>query len=201
MRTLFALVLTATLAIAADKPKAPEPGKAVPDTTPLELTIEGTAKYTLDLGGKTADEFAKAVKGDRVPPAPKVDLKLVVKNTSKDEIQLWTSGDPVTVSLTLKGKGAVSAKPNLAFTTDYRLPTAVKVGAGKTVELPIQSLTGGFRGASEFSYWTQPGEYDLVATLTTAVSPAPKGAEDAGEGFGRVQAASRAFKIVVEEKK
>lgn len=201
MRTLFALVLTAALAVAADQPKAPEPGKAVPDTTPLELTIEGTAKYTLDLGGKTAEEFAKAVKGERVPPAPKVDLKLVVKNTSKEEIQVWTGGDPVTVSLALTGKGALSAKPNLAFTQEFRLPKAVKVEAGKAVELPLKSLTGGFRGASEFSYWTQPGEYELVAALATAVSPAPKGAEDAGDGFGRVRVASKAFKITVEEKK
>jgi hypothetical protein len=193
MRTLITLLLTAGLAVAADKPKA--------DPAPLEATIEGTAKYPLDLGGKTADEFADALKGDRVPPSPKVDLKLVLKNTSKEDLQVWTSGDPVTITYTLTGKGAASAKPRLAFTREYRLPKAVKVEGGKTVELPIQSLTGGFRGASEFNYWTQPGEYELVATLNTGVSPKPKGADDAGEGFGKVTVASKAFKITVEEKK
>lgn len=193
MRTLFTLLLTAGLGLAADKPKA-DPG-------PLEATIEGTAKYTLDLGGKTADEFTKGLKGDRVPPAPKVDLKLVLKNTGKDDLQVWTSGDPVTITYKLTGKGATSTTPRLAFTQEFRLPKAVKVEAGKTVELPIKSLTGGFRGASEFSYWTLPGEYELVATLSTGVSPKPKGAEDAGEGFGKVQVASTPFKVTVEEKK
>lgn len=187
MRTLFTLLLTAGLAVAAD--------------TPLEATLEGTTKYTLDLGGKTADEFAKSLKGDRVPPAPKVDLKLVLKNTSKDEIQVWKAGDAVTVTFALKGKGAMSAKPDLAFTTDFRLPTVVKVAAGKTLELPIKSLTGGFRGASEFTYWTLPGEYELTATFTTGVSPKPKGADDAGDGFGKVAVASKPLKITVEEKK
>ncbi len=199
MRTLFTLLLTAGLAAAADK--APEPGKASPEGTPLEATLEGTAKYTLDLGGMTADEFAKSMKGDRVPAAPKVDLKLVLKNTSKDEIQVWKAGDAVSVSFTLKGKGAMTASPQLAFTQEFRLPKAVAVAAGKTVELPIKSLTGGFRGASEFAYWTQAGEYELVATIATGVSPKPKGADDAGDGFGRVRVASKPLKITVEEKK
>lgn len=187
MRTLLPLLLTAGLAAAAD--------------APLEATLDGTTKYTLDLGGKTADEFAKSLKGDKVPPSPKVDLKLVLKNTSKEDVQVWTAGDPVVITYTLKGKGAESAKPMLAFTQEFRLPKAVKVEAGKAVELPIKSLTGGFRGASEFNYWTLPGEYELTATITTGVSPKPKGADDAGEGFGKVSVASKPLKITVEEKK
>ena len=193
MRTLFTLLLTAGLGLAADKPKA--------DPAPLEATIEGTAKYTLDLGGKTADEFTNALKGDRVPPSPKVDLKLVLKNTSKEDIQVWTTGDPVVIDLTLTGKGAAAATPMLAVTTDFKLPKAVKVAAGKTVEFPIKSLAGGFRNVGRWHYWTQPGEYELVATINTGVSPKPKGAEDGEDGFGRVQVASKAFKITVEEKK
>ena len=95
MRTLFTLLLTAGLVIAADKPA----------DAPLEATLDGTTKYTLDLGGKTAEEFAKSLKGDQVPPAPKVDLKLVLKNTSKEDIQVWKAGDAVTITYTLKGKG------------------------------------------------------------------------------------------------
>ena len=187
MRTLFALLLTAGLAAAAD--------------APLEATLDGTTKYTLDLGGQTADEFTKSLKGDKVPPSPKVDLKLVLKNTSKEDIQVWTAGDPVVVTFTLKGKGAESAKPRLAFTQVFRLPKAVTVEAGKKGGLPINLPPGGFRGASEFNYWTQPGEYELTATITTGVSPKPKGADDAGDGFGQVSVASKPLKITVEEKK
>ena len=183
------------------KPAAPEAGKAIPETTPLELTIEGTAKYTLDLGGATAEEFEKSLKGDKTPAPPKVELKLVIKNTSKETVQLWTSGDSVKVDLTLTGKGAAKATPMLATTADFRLPKAVEIEAGKTVELPIKALAGGPRGIGEYAYWMQAGDYELVATLTSAVNPAPKGAADAGDGFGSVQAASKAFKVTVSEKK
>jgi hypothetical protein len=201
MRTLAALLFAATLAVAADKPKAPEPGKAVPDTTPLEATIEGTMKYTLTADAKSEADLKKAFAVDQVPPAPKVDLKLVVKNTSKDTIQVWNAGDSVKVTLSLTGKGAVSHTPRLAFTTDFKLPKAVKVEAGKSVEFPIKALVGGFRGGSEYSYWTAAGEYELTATLSTGVSPAPKGADAADDGFGVVQVASKAVKITVEAKK
>jgi hypothetical protein len=201
MRTVLTLLLAAGLVLADDKPKAPEPGKAVPDSTPLEATLEGAAEYTLDLGGKTAEEFKKAIAADAVPPAPKVDLKLVLKNTGKEDVQVWTSGDPVVVQFKLTGKGAKTITPRKAFTQEFRLPKAVKVAAGKTVELPVKSLAAGFRGASEYSYWTQAGEYELVATITTAVSPKPKGADDADDGFGKVQVASKPLKVTVKEKK
>ena len=199
MRTLFTLLLTAGLAVAADK--APEPGKASPEGTPLEATLEGTAKYTLDLGGKTAAEFEKALKDRMVPKPLAVELKLVLKNSGKEDIQVWTTGDSVVIDLTLTGKGAVADTPMLAVTTDFKLPKAVKVEAGKTVEFPIKSLTGGFRNVSAWHYWTLPGEYELVATFSTGVSPRPKGSDDAGDGFGKVQVASKALKITVEEKK
>lgn len=213
MRTLLKSLFAAALGVAvlaavpdatakrAAPPKAPEPGKALPDTTPLEATLEGTAKYALDLGGVSADDFAKSLKGEKVPAPPKVDLKLVLKNTSKETIQVWNSGDTVSVDLKLTGKGAMTAKPNLMTTADFKLPKAVEIEAGKTLELPIKALAGGPRNIGEFAYWTQAGEYELVATIKTGVNPAPKGAADGGNGFGLVQVASKAFKITVEEKK
>lgn len=201
MRTVFSLLLTAGLLAAYDGLKAPEPGKANPDTTPLEVTIEGTAKYPLDLGGKTADEFEASLKEEKVPAPPRVELKLVIKNTSKEDIQVWTSGDPVTVDLTLTGKGAAKVAPKFATTNEFRLPKAVTVEAGKTVEMPLTSLACGFRNIGQFHYWTKPGEYELVATLNTGVSPAPKGSIDGGKGFGQVRVASKPLKITIEEKK
>lgn len=213
MRTLLKSLLAAALGLAvlvvapdasakrAAPAKVPEPGKALPETTPLEATIEGTAKYTLDLGGKSADEFAKSLKGENVPPPPKVDLKLVLKNTSKEAVQVWNSGDTVSVELKLTGKGAATAKPMLMTTADFRLPKAVEIEAGKTIELPIKALAGGFRNIGEYAYWTEAGEYELVATFKTGVSPAPNGATDGGDGFGQVMVSSKTFKITVAEKK
>jgi len=201
LATLLGLAMTAT---AADK--SPEPGKAIPPTTPLELTIKGeTTKYTLDLGGKTPAEFEKLLAqvkdgSARAPKPPVVKLTLVIKNTSDKAIQMWAKGDPVVLDLVLKGKGAVTIAPPLAFTADFRLPQPTDLQPGKTMEIPLGSLVSGFRNASKFTYWTQPGEYELVAVWNSGVSPAPKGAEDR-DGFGVVAVASKPFKITVEEKK
>jgi hypothetical protein len=199
VRTLASLlVLAGASAAADDKPKAD------PESTPLEVRITGkTVKYTLDTGGLTPDEFKKKIEeaGDSPPATPKVELALEIKNTSDKPVTVWTKGDSVLVDLELKGKGAVHATPMLAFTREFRLPTAVEVAPGKTVTIPVKSLTSGFRDASKFAYWTAPGEYELIAKLKTGVSPVPKDAKDAGEGFGVVTLTSPAIKITVTEKK
>jgi hypothetical protein len=183
-------------------------GKADPASTPLALTITGkTTKYTLDTGSMTPEEYKKAIEAaaggkalGRPPAPPAVDLVLELKNTSDKAVMVWTKGDPVVITLDLKGKGAANAMPLLAFTTDFRLPEAVEIAAGKTYEFPLKSLTSGFRGASKFSYWTAPGDYELTATLKTGMSPAPKGAKEDMDGFGTVTVSSPAFKITVEAK-
>ena len=184
-----------------DKPKADPPG------TPLEISVTGkTTRYTLDLGGQTAGEFKKAVQaaekaGRRPPAAPAVDLAVEIKNVSDKPVRVWITGDPVVLTLTLKGQGAVNAAPPLAFTEEFRSPRAVEIAAGKTHTIPVKVLVSGYRGAAHWAYWTEPGEYELTATMKTGVSPAPKGAKDANDGFGIVTLTSAPLKLTVEAKK
>jgi len=130
-----------------------------------------------------------------------VDLVLEIKNTSDKPVTVWISGDPVVVELTLKGKGAVNVMPELAFTQEFRFPKPVEIAPGKTHAIPVKTLVSGFRGASKYSYWSEAGEYELVAKFKTGMSPAPKDAKDGGDGFGNVSVTSAPLKIVVEEKK
>ena len=65
----------------------------------------------------------------------------------------------------------------------------------------VKNLVSGFRSASKYAYWTEAGEYELVAKLKTGMSPAPKDAKEGGEGFGLVTVTSAPLKITVEEKK
>jgi hypothetical protein len=196
-----ALVGLSGPAIGQQKPKAD------PEGTPLELTITGkNTRFTLDTGGRSPAEFQKHIEnavaeGGRPPAPPTVDLTIAIKNTSDQPIQVWVKGDPVVLEVELKGKGAINAAPLLAFTQEFRSPEAVTIEAGKTHTLPLKSLTSGFRGMSKFAYWTQAGEYELVATLKTGVAPAPKGAREGMDGFGIVTLTSAAFKVTVEEKK
>jgi hypothetical protein len=196
---LIGVIAMTAAAAAADKPKPPEPGKAVPDATPLTVTVEGTAKYPLPADAKSEDEMKKGFATDQFPPPPKIDLKLVVKNTSADTVKVWEGGDPVTIDLTVKGDGVVSVPPRLAMTTEFRTPKVVELAAGKSFEIPLKQLSGGMRGAGHYVYWTKPGEHTLSATLNTAMWPPPKGADRRGE-FGVVHVASKEFKITVEKK-
>ena len=201
--SFLSLVLACAASLHAEEKKPM--GSVKPVGAPLELTVSGEAKYTLDLGGKTSEEYAKSIedaktKGGRMPAPPKVDLKLIVKNTSDRDIQIHKGGDPVVLELELKGKGALSVAPNLAFTREFRLPVEAELKAGKSFELTLTALSGGFRGASEFAYWTAPGNYELVVSWKTAVNPAPKGSE-ANEGFGTVVVTAAPFKMTVTEKK
>lgn len=195
------LLLLCSAVVADDKPKAD------PDGTPLELAITGkVVKFELDLGGLTSEQYKTKLEGlgkngGRPPATPKVDLAIEIKNASDKPVKVWSAGDPVVIELELKGKGAVSLAPNLAFTREFRLPTSAEVAPGKSLSIPVKSLTAGFRNASTFSYWTAPGEYELVAKLKTAMNPAPKGAKDAGDDFGTITLTSKPLKLTVEEKK
>jgi hypothetical protein len=200
----FALVLNPA-GFRADEKPADKP-KAEPEGTPLELSITGkTTTYTLDTGGLAADDYRKKAENEakRGKPlaVPMIDLSVEIKNISDKAVQIWTSGDPVVLTLTLKGKGALNLDAAVAFTREFRLPKSAEVPAGKSFIIPFKSLTSGFRGRSHVSYWTEPGDYELVAALKTGVSPAPKGAKEGMNGFGLVTLTSAPFKVMVEAKK
>jgi hypothetical protein len=181
-------------------------GKVEPKGAPLQAVLKANkTTYKLDLGGKTADELRKQLKNaadpKQYPPAPEVDLVLELKNTGDQEVQIWVGGDATRLMLELKGEGAVNTEvKGQAFTLEFRAPKAVKLAPGKSHQIEIKKLEYGMRDRSHRSYWLEPGEYQLTATYQTGVSPAPKGAEKAGEGFGRVRVTSAPIKLKVEGK-
>ena len=204
----FAAILFLSACSAATAEKPADKPSADPKETPLELSITGkVVKFTLDTGDLTPAEYQKKIedaakaKNGRPPATPTVDLAIEIKNTSDKAVMVWSKGDHVVLELELKGKGAVTANPNLAFTREFRLPVAVEIAPGKSLSIPVKSLTSGFRGASKFTYWTAAGDYELVAKFKTGMDPAPKGATDAGDGFGTVTLTSAPLKVTVEEKK
>jgi len=205
MRSLLPLFAFAAsiFTVQADEPKA---GSANPKGTPLKAELHAKeTKFTLDLGGLSSEEYGKmldeAAKGKVKPPkAPAVDFTLVLTNTSDKAIQVWKSGDPVMIDFVLTGPGAKQIAPPIAMTMEFRLPMAVELAPGKTLEFPIKALSGGMRGISKSTYWTKPGEYELAAVVKTGVSPPPEGAKKQ-EGFGIVTVTSAPIKLIVETAK
>jgi hypothetical protein len=181
-------------------------GKVEPKGAPIQAILKANKMtYKLDLGGKTADELRKQLQNaddpGQYPSAPEVDLVLELKNTGDKETRIWIGGDATQLMLELKGKGAVNTEiKGLAFTREFRIPQTLALAAGKSHQIKITKLTYGQRDLSHRSYWLEPGEYELTARYQTAISPAPLGAEDAGEGFGRVRVTSAPIKLKVEGK-
>lgn len=173
------------------------------DKPTLELKIVAKKdSYTLDTGGKTPKEFkemlediaAKMKKRERAPQPPRpaaIDLVIEVKNTSKADVALTVEGDSNVVTLDVKGPSVIDIKPQLAFTADFRIGKTIKLEPGKTYEIPVKALSDGFRGASRWIYWTEPGEYTIGATYQL-------GTADGGKG---TLLKAEPIKVKVEEKK
>jgi hypothetical protein len=179
-------------------------GKTEPRGVPLEARLVAKkATYTLDLGGKTPEEFRKLLKSGRYVAAPKVDLVLKFHNTGDKEIKFLVGGTnpDIPLLLQLHGHGAVNV--TLASLNSKRKsdpPKRVSLAPGKSYALAIQSLmTNRIGREGSASYWTQPGEYKLIATYQTAVSPAPKGAKKSrwDKEFGMVTLTSNLIKLKV----
>ena len=134
------------------------------------------------------------------PEAPQVDLTLRIINRSKQRVDFWSGGDPVTVTLRLEGPGAVSAPMPVMHTMEMEPPRVVTLGPGETHDLPITKLEFGERGDSVRAYWTRPGDYSIVPSLETAVRPAWPGTHVDGEGFGSVMLAGPPLRVHVDAK-
>jgi hypothetical protein len=164
---------------------------------PLTARLVGAREsYTLDLGGKTAEEFRKLL----LPPAagqdpnktiypasPKVGLKLELTNTSKEEIKIRIAG-PNYLTLDLKGPGTAYAPFVLRQRTLLLpRPRIITLAPGKTItlaDIPTLALPRLDKGSQ--AYWTAPGKYTLVIDSWLGVSPAPPKSRDLGNGFGHV---------------
>src|SRR5262249_14843423 len=156
------------------EPPARDEGKA---DAPIEIQLVARKDtYPLDLGGKSAAEFTQHVRAEEakvldrpagLPTAAEVDLVLELRNTGKQEVTLTLGGDASTLTLELKGPGALSAVSQRAFTEKPVPGTPVTIGPGKSHALPITRLSYGKRGVQYRAYWTQAGEYTITAKLRT----------------------------------
>lgn len=162
-----------------------EAGKTEPAGVPLELKLINNNKDYYPLASKA------------------IDMQIEVRNTGSKPLRVWLSGDPVEFILDLQGPGAVNRDRGLPFTTEFRGPGTIKIEAGKSHVIPLNSLYSGFRGQARESSWTQPGEHSLTVNLVTAVSPIPRGAKPSNidKAFSKVVVTSNTVKFEVADKK
>jgi RNA polymerase sigma-70 factor (ECF subfamily) len=195
-----------------EKPDAQaDKGSTNPAGLPLELKlIAKRDTYTLDLGGKSAKDFAELLKVAPFatqPKPPTVELEAELRNTGNAAIEFaLPAHDRAWSSFQLKGPGAINDVTIHFNPPSFRLYPIRKMAnlaAGGTHKFVINTL-GDLRSdpmtASLASYWTEPGEYTLTVTLHTDVQPVPKGAKEFGR-MGEVTVTSNPIKLKVEEPK
>jgi hypothetical protein len=193
--------------LAGQQERRPEP----PPAPPLEATLTSRkATYTLDLGGKSVEEFAGQLEpGKPLPPSPEVDLVLTLRNTSNVEVTVDLKGSFQTY---LVGEGALN-HPELPYQTGFGIaPTSIgsgydpppetkrRLAPGESCSIPLRSLD---QGHDQQSYWLLPGEYTLHVAFHTSVNPPLQGwskDEETGTGYGTLRPAPLRLKVVAGTK-
>jgi hypothetical protein len=165
---------------------------------PLEAYLSSKKdSYSLNLNGKSPEEFARHAQGWPLPPSPKVEMNLTLRNTSTKTLTL---NPEILSDLYLTGDGAIN-HPMFTYQTEGRpvdQPKKVTLAPGKTYELPIQSLDCGH---ARQSFWLLPGEYTLHATCSVWVTPPPDGVDKSSDGSGYVDLKAPPLRVkVVAEK-
>src|SRR5438067_12400735 len=116
------LLLAGAALVLALPARADDKEKVEPEEQPVKVKLVAKkTTYKLDRGGLTAEKYRESIQeaakmGKPLPRPPAVEMALELKNTTRKDVQVWVGGDPVQVTLNLKGKGAVSVPSGLAFT-------------------------------------------------------------------------------------
>jgi hypothetical protein len=167
---------------------------------PLEAKLTSKKSgYTLDLGTMTPEEFARQINrqgGKILPPSPKVDLVLTIRNSSKKPLALETE---LTVYLHLVGDGAMN-HPDGRYSSfaNLKRPESIVLAPGSTYSLPVESLD---TGEDRQSYWLLPGDYILHLNCYAIVDPAPEGSHKFSDGSGFLPLhASLRVKVTAQKK-
>ncbi len=149
-----------------------------PPMVSLKATLSSRkASYTLDLGGKTPEEFARQIDAEahegKLPPAPEVDLVLTLRNAGTGKIAFDREG--ISIYAFLSGDGAMN-HPLEEYQSGYVRQELheIVLAPGETYSLPLRSFDFGH---CMCSYWLLPGQYTVHATCTVFVSPAPEDAK------------------------
>lgn len=162
---LCGMLLTTTVYALDDAdPEPPRPNKV------HAVLVAKKATYKLDLGGRTPQQYADAVKDGKMTPIA-VDLELVTTNYRKSDIRVRLTGSSPKLNLTLKGKGVVEG----VMPTDKTKSaiTYATLKPGQKVAIPITALASVEWNKAvkkaKGRHWTEPGEYTVEVSFYTRI--------------------------------
>jgi hypothetical protein len=133
------------------------------------------------------------------PAPPVVHMQLEIRNRSDGEVEIWLGGDDCGVTLELSGPGAVNVSNPGPFTNEPVYSRPVRLAPGGKYVQPLDRLGHVWHpGFWSQSYWTEPGDYTLVAhyQLGAPASTTPELYRDPPAG---PKLTSQPIRIMVQE--
>jgi len=130
----------------------------------------------------------------RLPPPPRIDRTLTVRNTQPQPITLFPGGSGTTLRLDLSGPGVVGFPVAGEAPPPFLKPDRVVLPPGGEYTISLPDLTDGTRESLRRQFWTAPGEYELRIRYRVGWS---RGG-DKPEGFLRLKAGP--VRLLVPEK-
>jgi hypothetical protein len=149
-----------------------------PGAEPKHQAVAAVVRtFALKRGNQSPEAYrqalqAAALKG-QLPPPPRIDLVLDVRNRGDRPVYLDVGGPGTELELELRVPGTLRlplpANSEPPFLTQRR----VRLGPGASYRLPIPSLIGGRRGSLYGLYWTAPGRDTLAVRYRVSTAPVP----------------------------
>lgn len=121
---------------------------------------------------------------DKLPPPPRIDLALELKNVSGEDVMIWPRGSITHPELVVEGEGVVQPD-NLRSVSGGSSGTSVQptIKPGTVYRISIKSLNP--EGGTPWVFWSEPGEYSIKATYTVFTGlpsfPFPSDAKPTGK--------------------
>lgn len=163
------VLATAVLLQLALTPLIAEEIQAGKGDPPVEARlIVKQSKYILPKD-RHGEAFRKRIveetESDKLPPPPRVDLALELKNVSDEDVMIFPRGAIIEPDLIVEGKGVVEPESLRSFSgqsSGSSVQPTIK--PGQTYHIGIKSLNP--QGGTPWYFWCEPGEYSIRATYT-----------------------------------
>jgi hypothetical protein len=119
--------------------------------------------------GKTGEAFRsellQAQRDGKLPLPPAFPLALALTNTGERRLEVRLGDVETELSLELQGQGVVRLPAVGVAEPEFLQSQTFQLAPGEQLVFRIERLIAGARGRLEYLYLTEPGDYDLIASL------------------------------------
>jgi hypothetical protein len=140
----------------------------------MAIKADGLANHTVAVqalaasGTALREQLGAGLAKGRLPPPPKVDLELAFFNPGPTDLT-FSIDERTEVAIDLQGPRVVTLPATNALASLPIPPQTLPLPAGEWRSVRLTRLVSVSPRGTFYSYWTEPGEYELRVRLRTEV--------------------------------